>query len=365
MESDIRAERDRNDGGPPRLSVALCTYNGEPWIGQFLESLAAQTCAPDELVVQDDCSGDATVALVESFARTAPFVVRLERNEWRLGSTANFETALARCRGRYIALADQDDIWYPTKVRRVLDELESDPTVTLVFSNADLIDGAGRPLGRLLWETRLVGRTLRRNAVVSEELFARQALTTGCTMVIRRRAADAALPFPVQLQDPVAPMRHDRWLSLVAAAVGTVRALPESLLAFRVHDAQQTGVLIGPRLVAELLRAARAASQGMTAESVREHLVRADQLEAAAERADLVGDFEEADTIRRIAGHHRLRARLDDRMVDRLRTVGRKVRSGVYDHTLLGIGAASADVMRALHPPPPGARSVPSTKGRP
>ena len=332
------------------LSVALCTWRGERWIRTFLQSVAAQDRLPDELVVQDDASDDGTVAAVREFARSAPFEVHLEVNEVRVGSTANFALALERCRGRYIALADQDDVWYPAKLERLAAELDLDPTVTLAFSDADLIGEDGRLLGRRLWDTRLVGRTLRRHPVVPEELFARQALTTGCTVMIRRRVAEAALPFPPELAHPSAPMRHDRWLSLVAAAVGTVRALPEPLLGFRLHQGQETGVLVGPALITALRRAAAGVLTDPDDEHVDGLRGRAAQLEVAAQRADLLGDFAEATALRRVADGNLLRAEVSQRGIRGLRSIRRASRQGAYPVSGPGVGSIAADVVRVLRP---------------
>lgn len=352
MTDDTRpASRPRLLRATVDVSIVLCTRDGARWIGELLSSMADQTRLADELVVQDDDSSDDTRRIVEEFARDAPFEVHLEVNERRIGSTANFAAALARTRGRFVALADQDDVWYPTKLERLVGELELDPTVTMVFSDADLIDEHGNPMGRRLWDTRLVGRTLRRRAVVPEELFARRALTTGCTMAIRRRAVAASLPFPEELADEVAPMRHDRWLSLVAAAVGTVRALPEPLLAFRVHPGQETGVLVGAQLPRALGRAAWDAVSGSDDSGGRGHLVRARQLEIAATRAEELGDFEEAATLRGVAGHLRARVRTDTTRSDRLRRIAEGVRSGSYGWDRLGAGAIAGDVVRAVRPP--------------
>lgn len=340
------------------MSVVLCTCNGERWISEQLASIAAQTLRPDELVVQDDQSEDGTVRLVEEFARSAPFAVRLEVNPRRVGSTANFAMALERSGGRYVALADQDDVWWPNKLERLVGELEQDPTITMAFSDAELIDEDGRLVARSLWDTRMIGRTLRRRPVVPEELFARRALTTGCTMVVRRRAVAAALPFPDVLADEVAPMRHDRWLSLIAAAVGTVRALPEPLLAFRVHPAQETGVLVGSHLRTAMARAVAGVLRRSEHHEHRGHRVRADQLDVAADRAEELGDFEEAETLREVAAHLRRRVDLDEPLPLRLRYVGRAVRDGTYGWDRLGLAAAAADVMRSI----PGSRQAGCTE---
>jgi hypothetical protein len=336
----------------PTTSVALCTCDGERWLGEMLESLRAQVVLPDELVVQDDASTDGTVALLQAFARTAPFPVHLEVNERRLGSTANFERVLERTTGDFVALADQDDRWYADKLARLTDVLAEDPILTLAFSDADLLGPDGVPNGNRLWSQRGVDHLLRTHEIVPGPQFARRALTTGCTMVLRRRAVEAALPFPSSLDEPAAPMRHDRWLSLVAAAVGTARAVPEPLLGFRVHPAQQTGVLTTKQFGAGLARAAREAVAGEVVERGEEHRIRARQVGEAAARADRLGDFGEADELRRVVRHHEARADLGPTIGRRLTTVWREVATAGYDRSALGAAAAAADLARAVRPRP-------------
>lgn len=351
----------QTEGGaasPPNVhvSVVLCTWNGARWLPDLLDSLARQHHLPDQLVVQDDASTDGSVELVAAWADGVPFPVEIEVNAERLGSTRNFERALARSRGQIVALADQDDLWYPEKLARLAEVLDEDPILTLTFSDADLLDEQGRPLGRSLWSSRGTARFLAGHEVVPGPMFARRALSTGCTMAVRRRAVEAALPFPDALDDPEAPMRHDRWLSLVAAAVGTVRALPDRLLGFRVHPAQQTGVLTSRQLADRLRQAAAAAATGPDATLAREHQARARQIDEAALRADRLGDFDEADALRRVAEHHRVRADLGATFARRLRTIGREVADDGYDRSLFGAAAAAADAVRALHPALPDER---------
>ena len=103
---------------PLSLSVALASYNGERYIGQQLDSIARQTRLPDELVICDDASTDSTADIVREFARRAPFAVRFLQHQ-RMGSTRNFELAIAECRGDIIFLCDQDDVWYPNKIKTI------------------------------------------------------------------------------------------------------------------------------------------------------------------------------------------------------------------------------------------------------
>ena len=85
------------------VSVAMATYNGQKHIRRQLDSLAAQSQVPTELVITDDRSADETVPVIDAFAKTAPFPVNVYRNETRLGYRANFMRAASLCRSELIA----------------------------------------------------------------------------------------------------------------------------------------------------------------------------------------------------------------------------------------------------------------------
>lgn len=74
----------------PRISVALATYNGARFLCSQLDSIAAQTRLPDELVIGDDGSADGTVEIIKEFAAVAPFPIRLTINEKNLGFGDDF-----------------------------------------------------------------------------------------------------------------------------------------------------------------------------------------------------------------------------------------------------------------------------------
>ena len=100
----------------PRISIAMATYNGSKYLREQLDSLAAQTLPPCELVVTDDGSTDDTLGILDRFRRRAPFPVHLHRNEQRLGYRDNFLKAAQLCSGELIAFCDQDDVWMPDKL---------------------------------------------------------------------------------------------------------------------------------------------------------------------------------------------------------------------------------------------------------
>src|SRR4051794_20922903 len=103
-----------------KVSVAMATFNGAKHIRDQLASLTQQTLIPAELVITDDRSTDETVSIVNDFARTAPFPVIIHSNSTRLGFRANFLKASALTSSALVAFCDQDDKWYPTKLKEAV-----------------------------------------------------------------------------------------------------------------------------------------------------------------------------------------------------------------------------------------------------
>ena len=133
------------------ISIALCTYNGACFLKTQLSSLAQQSLRPDELVVCDDGSTDATVEILEAFAVRAPFKVRILRNPQNLGYVKNFEKAISACQFDLIFMCDQDDIWHPEKLHKCCTVFEEDPSVGMVLHDFTCINQDGSacagPLG--------------------------------------------------------------------------------------------------------------------------------------------------------------------------------------------------------------------------
>jgi glycosyltransferase involved in cell wall biosynthesis len=222
-----------------KTSVALCTYNGEKFLPEQLDSIAKQTLLPDELVVCDDRSKDGTLKILEEFGESAPFPVHIHQNEINLGSTRNFEKAISLCQGDIIALCDQDDVWKPHKLERLAEVLQAHPEAGYVFSDAELVDENLRPLGRLLWDSVGFRGQVRELFGKGEQVpcFARQHIVTGATMAFRATVGKMAMPFPTD-----GYWIHDGWVALVSSATGHLGiSIDESLIAYRQHSSQQIG----------------------------------------------------------------------------------------------------------------------------
>lgn len=99
------------------VSIVMCTYNGERYIREQLDSIIAQTYPLKELIIQDDGSTDHTVDICKEYATRYPFI-QVYVNEQNKGLDENFESATMRTTGDFVALSDQDDIWYPEKISK-------------------------------------------------------------------------------------------------------------------------------------------------------------------------------------------------------------------------------------------------------
>ena len=218
------------------ISIAMCTYNGEKFIGEQLTSLREQTKLPLEVVICDDASTDRTAQIVEEFAACVPFPVVFVRNPVTQGSTRNFDQAVRLCRGQAIALCDQDDLWQANKLARVDQILESEPDAGAVFSNAYLVNEKSEMLPQSLWTRRKFTRPLQlsfhRNGAA--ELLKYNA-ATGATLIFRSQFVKLVTPIPEEWV-------HDAWIALLIATQSRVRLLPEKLISYRIHSAQQIGV---------------------------------------------------------------------------------------------------------------------------
>lgn len=214
----------------------MCTFNGAAWVEQQLHSLAAQHRLPDELVICDDQSSDGTLELLKNFASGSPFPVRVLPNDKRLGVAGNFSRAISLCTGDFIALADQDDRWGPHKLAVLERCLIDQPAVGIVFSDANLVDEALRPLGTRLWDTLYLDLLQRQRLTNGQAIrvLTRTNVVTGATTMFRSSFKDMILPIP-------SCWIHDGWIALLISAASICAMVDEPLVDYRQHVRQQIG----------------------------------------------------------------------------------------------------------------------------
>jgi glycosyltransferase involved in cell wall biosynthesis len=223
---------------PPSQSVALCTYNGSRFLREQLESIAAQTRIPDELVVCDDGSTDSTAQIVADFARQVPFPVHWHAHPTPMGSTKNFEKAISLCDGDVINLSDQDDVWLPDRLHATESAFQSDAAAGAFFSDAEIVDDSLNALGYRLWDIVRFGRAeqedMRRGRAVP--LLLRRNVVTGSTLAFRSEFRQLILPIPEGWV-------HDAWIAFLVGAAGKLVFASRPLIKYRQHSSNQIGAL--------------------------------------------------------------------------------------------------------------------------
>ena len=322
---------------PNRFSIALCTYNGARHLREQLNSIAAQTRPPDELVICDDCSTDATHAIITDFAASAPFAVNSHINERNLGSTKNFERAIGLCVGDYIALSDQDDVWLPAKLAQLEAEFDRAPNVGLIFTDAEVIDEVARPTGYTLWEklpVRPAERHRLRSRRAIDELM-EGSTVTGATMAFRGRFKDLLLPIPTDL-----PIIHDAWIAILVAAVSEVLPIAAPLIRYRQHAEQQVGAK-------ERKRDERGVREAMRRTTSYHEIIEIgiQVQQRLSEHSDI---YKSDDALSRLAArltHLRMRANLPGRPLPRFTCVVRELLTGRYRLYSRGLFSAAKDLL--------------------
>lgn len=207
-----------------KVSVALCTYNGEKYIKQQLESIINQTLVPDEIVICDDCSKDSTVSMVNDMLSSWGGRLIVKVNEENLGFVKNFEQAISLCTGDIIFLSDQDDVWDLSKIEIISRVFEEDKDAVMVFHDAEVVDQNLKTINPSFWNILEFNyMDFLKNDYRHLEVG---NVVQGSASAIRKELVDYAKPIP--------PMAwHDEWLALCAISLGKLIPIPQKLLKYR------------------------------------------------------------------------------------------------------------------------------------
>jgi len=213
------------------VQILLSTYNGERYLKPQIESLLAQNYPDLKILARDDGSNDRTVHLLQEYAGHCPDIEILPREH--VGFVQSFFELISRASPRvdYFALCDQDDVWKADKISRAVDVLNrhSAQIPLLYCSRVAIVDENLLPLGY----SPIPRRPLTfRNALV-------ECQARGCTLVFNRAARQLLLDnFPKEAWS------HDMWISLVAAAFGTIIYDPQPRILYRKHFTNAVGITI-------------------------------------------------------------------------------------------------------------------------
>lgn len=222
-----------------KTSVALCTYNGEKYLREQLDSILNQTSAVDEIIVCDDRSTDNTVCILEEYQSKFPNLFFIYINEANLNSTKNFQKALNLCQNEVVFLSDQDDVWHPNKVHQFIKTFEDYQEIKVVASNGNYYDGDQILEDKIsVWD---IPNFIKKNSEITPNYFELTAaitnVSTGAAMAIKKEFIAEIPEFP-----NVPNVHHDEYIALIAARKQVFYFLDEKLFNYRIHQEQQVGI---------------------------------------------------------------------------------------------------------------------------
>lgn len=223
-----------------QVDVLLATYNGAKYLHAQLDSLLNQTHQNFRLLVSDDGSSDATLAILESYReRFGGRLVVVPNAHRGQGVVRNFENlmviSLRDGLAGWIAFSDQDDVWLPRKIERCLDELlQIEAEVgsglpCLVHTDLTVVDENLKVLSHSFAKYQ---RMDPRQCSPVSLLSVNQV--TGCTMMVNRRLLQVALPLPRET------IMHDWWCGLLSGS-GRRHFVSTPLILYRQHGSNQVG----------------------------------------------------------------------------------------------------------------------------
>ena len=202
-----------------KVSVVMCTYNGERFASEQLYSILNQSYPLHEIIIVDDCSTDNTFKIVEAIAKENN-LIRLYKNSSNIGYNKNFEKALLLAGGDLIAISDQDDIWDTKKIETLIER--STEHTLLIYCNSvrfkDQLPVAPKADKMI---TPVTGSNPYHLAI--------RNTVSGHAMIIKKELLQLALPF-----DP--NVYYDWWLAIVALCNGGIQHVPLTLVYQRAHD---------------------------------------------------------------------------------------------------------------------------------
>jgi len=205
-----------------KISIVLCSFNGEKYIKKQLDSIIYQTYQNFELLVFDDGSTDKTIDIVQSYQKQYQNI-KLYQNKKQLGVIKNFEHAITMANGDLIALSDQDDIWDKDKLKVQTSYFLNYSSPLLVYSDMKVIDKNDNLIYNSFFKFK--GYNIHNfNTIIS------RGGIMGNTIMFNKELKNLIIPF----YDDI-PM-HDYYIGVVAIIYGKTIKLDKKLIKYRLHN---------------------------------------------------------------------------------------------------------------------------------
>jgi glycosyltransferase involved in cell wall biosynthesis len=235
IKEDKNLEKNYSKDDSLLVSILMAVYKpNKKWLIEQLISLNELTYENIELLVYDDCPNEPVdEKIFEKYI--TKFSYKIIRGAENKGSNIAFEELTKIANGEFLAYCDQDDIWEKEKISIMMNAFVENDT-TLVCSDLSIINENSERTADSITEIRKRIR-YKSGYDLADGLLERN-FVTGCAMIVRSNIAKEAIPF-------VDSLVHDNWIAIIAALNGKIEFVNKSLVRYRQHSSNQTGILKG------------------------------------------------------------------------------------------------------------------------
>jgi glycosyltransferase involved in cell wall biosynthesis len=129
----------------PLITVYITNYNYELFIKQSIESVVKQTFQNFELLIIDDGSTDKSKEIIEKYRERENITIIYQKNK---GLNITNNVAMRVAKGKYLMRLDADDFLEPIALEKMVDILEKDKELGLVFPDYFYVDASGNKIGK-------------------------------------------------------------------------------------------------------------------------------------------------------------------------------------------------------------------------
>lgn len=226
----------------PKISIAMTTYNGERYIREQLQSIKSQTMPADEVIVFDDCSSDCTVEIIDRFINEFGLSWKLSVNKCNQGYIENFYKAIQTTSGDIVFLCDQDDIWHPDKIERMVSLFQNHEDIQVLCAGFREIDERSNPIrtkekpgysNHGLIKGHIRQLDLRK--IGFEDIF-RANISPGCTTAFTKKCKE------LYIDNATKQWCHDWELCIFGGMINGMFFYNEALTDYRLHSNNSIGL---------------------------------------------------------------------------------------------------------------------------
>lgn len=219
----------------PLVSIVMPIYNGRKYILQMLESVVKQTYRPLQLILYDDASRDDTLQLISKWKEKQidkDVYIEIHISKRNRGIKTSTSKAVSYARGKYIFLADQDDIWFSEKIQKQVDYMERNNDCMVCFCRREIINSDEETM---VQHEIIKNPTYMKKLGVTEVISKPACFPANC-MCLRNTHLDKIFPIHNRYSE------HDTFITIMAAHFGDVVLLRDTLVKYRIHGNNLSGV---------------------------------------------------------------------------------------------------------------------------